>query len=192
MTEAWIGTRSGARFFPWSPRAEDVRIEDIAFALAGIYRWGGHTRMTVAQHCHQVSLLVPRELALQALMHDASEAYLGDVLRPIKRLQPDYREREDAVMGVLGEVFGFGWPMHDEVREADDLAMAIEARELMGLDPVADCGLSVAVDEESWRYRAEPLWLPREAERMFLARFNVLTGRVSAAGRVLPFVRGRR
>lgn len=83
---SWIQTFSGRQFFPLEPRVEDVCIEDIAHGLSNLCRYAGHCECfySVAQHCLLVSRVVPREHALRGLLHDASEAYLIDVPRPIK------------------------------------------------------------------------------------------------------------
>ena len=85
----WFVTASGRRAFVEDPRACDLVIEDIAHALSNICRFGGHCSRfySVAQHSVCVSALVERtrpDLALHALLHDAAEAYVGDVIRPIK------------------------------------------------------------------------------------------------------------
>lgn len=86
LAPGWIQTFTGRAFWPLRPRAEDVRIEDIAHALAMKCRFGGMTRQfySVAQHSVLVSRIVPPADALWGLLHDAAEAYLPDVCRPIK------------------------------------------------------------------------------------------------------------
>src|SRR6267378_1608096 len=84
--KAWIVTYSGLQFYHLAPTPEMVCIEDIAHALSQTCRWTGHTKFhySVAQHSIYCSFLVPAEHALAALLHDASEAYLGDMNRPLK------------------------------------------------------------------------------------------------------------
>lgn len=86
-TPVWMGICSGNWIDVANPRVEDISIEDIAWSLANIKRFNGHlaTQISVAQHSVQVSRRVPAELQLAALLHDAPEAYLGDVTRPVKR-----------------------------------------------------------------------------------------------------------
>src|ERR1700724_2684254 len=81
----WQQTFTGRRFYPLSPRVEDVCIEDIAHALSNICRYGGHCRefYSVAQHCNMVSDWMP-EFKLEGLLHDSPEAYIGDMVRPVK------------------------------------------------------------------------------------------------------------
>ena len=129
-----VQTYSGVLFDVLNPRAEDVRLEDIAHALANQCRYSGATRRhySVAEHSIWVSLLVPPEFAKVALLHDASEAYLVDFPRPLKHL-PEfafYRELEARVERAVGQRFGFfGTPV--EVQRADVEALAMECRQLM-------------------------------------------------------------
>src|SRR4051794_27255584 len=87
-----IPTASGARFDPFAPDAASIEIRDIAHALGNLCRFGGHCRVfySVAQHSCLVADLVERrgagvECVHWALLHDASEAYLGDLPHPVKR-----------------------------------------------------------------------------------------------------------
>lgn len=126
----WLETVSGVAFYPLDPLPGEVLIEDIAHALSNICRFGGHADefMSVAQHSVLVSTLVPEELALTALLHDASEAYIGDVIRPIKPYLRDYAEMEHRIMTAIAIRFGMIWPMPKAVKHADNLALAIEKR----------------------------------------------------------------
>jgi len=129
----WMVTVSGRQFWPLDPRAEEVEIEDIAHALSNICRFGGHvTRFySVAQHCILVAACVPKEDQQWGLLHDAAEAYMGDMVRPIKRFMPNFKEAEDRLLRVIGERFGLTWPMPESVHVADDLVLGSEARDLM-------------------------------------------------------------
>lgn len=111
---------------------DDIHIEDIAHALSQIVRFTGHITKpyTVAQHSVLVSTLCPKEHALWGLLHDASEAYLGDVSTPLKSLLPQYREIEGRVQREIAGRFGLCWPMPPEVKEADRAALIAEKRAL--------------------------------------------------------------
>lgn len=138
----WIQTFTGNQFWPLDPRPEDFELTDIAHALSLICRFGGHTivHYSVAQHSLLVSRLVPARFALEGLLHDAAEAYLADVPRPIKH-QPEmlaYRSAELVIEAALAVRFELefkkdGWPR--EVKYADDLALAIEKRDVMAPEP---------------------------------------------------------
>ena len=82
----WIETYTGKKVYPLEPDEKTLCVEDIAHALALTCRFGGHCSefYSVAQHSCLVSDLCPGELKLAGLMHDAAEAYLGDVVSPIK------------------------------------------------------------------------------------------------------------
>jgi hypothetical protein len=83
----WMQTFTGRAFYPLDPRPEDIDPVDIAHALSLICRYGGHSSRfySVAEHCVLMSHAVAPEHALWALLHDATEAYLGDMIRPLKR-----------------------------------------------------------------------------------------------------------
>lgn len=85
---SWIETFTGKKVYPLEPCSSEYCIEDIAHALSLTCRYGGHSSdfYSVAQHCCIVSDLCPEGLKLVGLMHDAAEAYLGDVPSPIKPL----------------------------------------------------------------------------------------------------------
>jgi len=128
-----IETYTGGRFRPFDPRPADVRLTDIAAGLAHICRYGGHCRQfySVAQH----SLLVSREfddprLQLLALLHDAGEAYLGDIPRPVKAEFDRIETVETAVREVVWTALGVDPPTEREwtqVMDADDRLLAYEA-----------------------------------------------------------------
>lgn len=105
---ATIRTASGLSFNLKYPKPEDVVLDDIAHHLAHINRYTGATIIpySVLQHSLFVSFLVPEEAAYEALLHDAHEAYYGDVSSPMKSLLPEYKELEKAGQAVVLEVFG--------------------------------------------------------------------------------------
>jgi 5'-deoxynucleotidase YfbR-like HD superfamily hydrolase len=85
---------------------DDIYIKDIAYALSNIARFCGQLPFySVALHSLEVSKLVPRELKLSALLHDASEAYLGDIITPVKCFLPDYVKLENKIMKLIAEKF---------------------------------------------------------------------------------------
>jgi hypothetical protein len=104
----WMQTFTGLQFYPLSPRPEDVEPSDIAHALGMLCRYNGHVDAfySVAEHCVLMSHAVSPENALAALLHDATEAYVGDMIRPLKRSMPDYVAVEDRVMVAIARRFG--------------------------------------------------------------------------------------
>ena len=121
------------------PVGQVPRIETIAHALSNINRWTGHTirPFSVAQHSLLVSYLVPPEFALEALLHDATEAYLGDIASPLKALLPEYQRLEAAHWVWIAEAFGLPTKMSPEVKHADMQALALEKYYHMG-DPASE------------------------------------------------------
>jgi uncharacterized protein len=166
---SWIQTASGGSFNAFDIRDDDIDIEDIAHATSMICRFNGHTShfYSVAEHCVMASLLVPEELALTALLHDAGEAYLTDVPSPIKRHLPEVREIEDSIMERVVRKFGGIFPFPDKVKEADVLMLGAEARQLMGGPE-----WSRAIPVVDVRIRG---WSPPSAKYFFLERFRELT-----------------
>jgi hypothetical protein len=169
----WIQTWTGRVFRPLDPAPASIDIHDIAHSLALQCRFNGHCRAfySVAEHSVRVSHAVPTEHALWGLLHDATEAYLSDLPRPIKSQLPGYRAAEDRLMAALAAHFGLPWPMPAAVHAADNALLATEQRDLMVPAP-APWGIPAAPLPE----RIEPLpW--EAAERAFLDRFAELTGR---------------
>lgn len=150
----WVQTQTGIAFDLLAPRGEDVDIEDIVHALSRIARFSGATRgdygYTVAQHSLLVADLVaswgaPPELVREALLHDAAEAYYGDITAPvqvaIRAMMPVNDEGRvarsplDALKARVDAVVrsALGLPAEESplVRRADLVALAIERRDLM-------------------------------------------------------------
>lgn len=169
-----ILTHGGHYFNFERPEESVIDIEDIAHSLANLCRFSGHVQRfySVAQHSVLVSELLPGPLKLAGLLHDAPEAYLGDVSAPLKTLLPDYRHIEDRVSAAVLGTFGLSYPLDPQVKVADMRALATEKRDLMpysevewecirGLEPhpkhIAGCS-------------------PIMAEMMFLEQFFALGG----------------
>lgn len=182
MTDScWIETFSGRRFFPLAPRAEDVCLEDIAHSLANQCRFSGHVRKfySVAQHSVLVSQFCPPEHALWGLLHDATEAYLVDLPRPIKHcseLGDFFRAAERRIMDAVCVAFQLAPEEPACVKHADNVLLLAERRDLMpdtgSRWELADWGIDVG--EMVATVRIEP-WMPDRAEAEFLMRFAVLT-----------------
>jgi len=155
----WMITATGRRFYPCDPRPEDVCLDDVAHSLARICRFGGHVRCdwySVAQHSVLVSMVVrdlggsPRDV-FAGLMHDAAEAYLGDVVWPLKHSAPmdGYRRAEVAVESAVAAHFGIRpteW-MSAIVKRADKILLATEKRDLIARRLPIDAGWSCDGEE---------------------------------------------
>ena len=134
MHDPYVSTYLGNRFYLTRPHIDDVAIEDIAHGLAYQCRFNGQTRefYSVAQHSVMVMNLVPEEQRLAALLHDAAEAYLGDMVKPLKNLFPAFSEIETQVMAIIGQRFGIELTtLHPSIKQADLVALATEKRDLM-------------------------------------------------------------
>lgn len=169
----WIQTYKSKQFFPMDPRPEDIDLLDITHSLSNVCRFNGHVKSfySVAQHCVLVSnLLADKELRLWGLFHDAAEAYLSDIPRPIKPLLPEYGVFEERLLKAIAVKFNLVWPMPDEVKRADLIALATEKRDLMDQEP-APWSLDVEPDPRT----IEPVG-PTEAKAKFINTYNGLTG----------------
>lgn len=174
----FMQTATGRKFWPMDPRADEVFIEDIAHSLSLQCRYAGHCLRfySVAEH----SVLIARhlaakhapEVALWGLLHDASEAYLVDVPRPVKPYLTGYKVAEAAVMEVVCQRFGLPpFDMPPEVHEADERIIADELVNLVRMDwhgYYAGKELGVRL-----RY-----WTPEKAREEFMATFDALTSGV--------------
>jgi uncharacterized protein len=177
-----ICTYLGIEFNPFSPRLEDIDIEDIAHALSQIPRFGGHTRRfySVAQHSWEVSLLCPRANAGYGLLHDAAEAYLLDVPSPIKQQMlfvvpgnvsnpVTFKDVEQNLLGWIFERFGL------DRQHAYDLPLTVKKADYSAYQHER-AGL---LPETTWYPTAVPpreihCLPPDEAKALFLRRFNQL------------------
>ena len=173
---AWIQTFTGQKFWPLDPRHEDVNVLDLAHQLSNVCRYGGATRefYSVAQHCVLVSRYVPRRFARVALLHDAAEAWIGDMVRPLK-YQPEmteFRAAEDRIERAVFEAFGVAVSAEAKhaVKAIDDRIIIDEIGGLMA-DPPAYWDRMGDLEPLDIKIRAMP---PRVAERAFLRRFYEL------------------
>lgn len=182
----WMQTFTGRKFYPLDPHPTDIEGEDIAHALSMLCRYAGHVDRfySVAEHCWLLSYAVPPEHALAALLHDATEAYVVDVPRPLKVALPDYQRAEQRVANAIADRFqlweipgskGF-YTLPREVRDADTRILLDERNELMsatryrwGIDDLRPLGVHV------------PGWTPAFAEQKYLTRLYELLA--------LPFLR---
>ncbi len=174
----WMQTFSG-RFYPLDPRPEEFYITDIALSLSRINRYNGHNDapLSVAQHSVQCVDLARRDKAGRhveryMLMHDAPEAYIGDMVRPLKSVIPQFREIEAKVWAACVKRFDIEPVDPDLFQHYDNLACAWEKRDL-------------CKSYESWpgmpvvpnSLPEMSAWTAKIAERMFMEYFNYLWGR---------------
>lgn len=174
----WMQTYSGRQFWPLDPRADEVRIWDIAAALSKLCRYGGHSRRfySVAEHCVLLarSAACPPALRLVALMHDASEAYVTDIIRPIKPYLVNYAEIEDRNMIAIAARYGFAWPMPAIIKDMDNRILADERDQAM-TTPAADWNLQRPALGVTLQF-----WTPDRAMTEFVDAFLEFGGRCDA------------
>ncbi|MGX9443892.1 phosphohydrolase [Nitrobacteraceae bacterium UC4446_H13] len=168
----WMHTATGRAFYPLDPQIEEIHIEDIAAALSKLCRYGGHCKRfySVAEHCVLMARAASPSVAFEALMHDASEAYLSDVIRPVKSSLPEYRAIEERLEAVIARRFDLVYPIPAEVKRLDNAILADERDQAMAAPP------------QDWRLSEPPLgitlqfWAPDKAEFEFRAAFTQYGG----------------
>lgn len=140
---SWMQTYSGGQIWPLDPRPEEIKLVDIAHALSQMCRFGGHSDVfySVAEHCIHVErrvLEVTKDYlkALAALFHDGTEAYLIDIPRPIKPFLTNYYEIEAKLEATMSKIFSYPYPYPPEIKDADNLVLACEARDIMKPPPL--------------------------------------------------------
>lgn len=149
-------------------------IIDIAQALSKICRFCGHCDnfYSVAQHSVLVSEIVPPEYAFEGLLHDATEAYLGDISSPLKRLLPEYKRIEKAMYKEIAKTYSIPEETTDVVKRADEILLATEKRDIMPYDPTP----------EEWSFLEGTIPLEKHiipvsdyyAFKLFMNRYNYL------------------
>lgn len=166
VEKSWVVTLSGSRFSILKPDPDAVKIEDIACALARQARFNGHTRFfySVGQHsCLGAQVSPTKDVALQMLFHDATEAYVGDLVSPVKALLPDFEIIESRIHWAIAQKFGLEYPMPKIIKQIDRRLLATEIRDL------------ITKDLKSWNIKEdEPFdfpiipWPPEVTEARFL------------------------
>ena len=171
----WFCTASGRRVFVTDPDPEAICIEDIAHALSHLCRFGGHCDRfySVAQHSVLVSLHVPQQLERSALLHDAAEAYIGDVIRPLKQELTTYKSIEARWESAIAHRFGVRPSCHPEIKLADRQALITERRDVATEAWGKWLWKEDELGIEPWSEPIEPLG-PVDAREMFLERWQAL------------------
>jgi 5'-deoxynucleotidase YfbR-like HD superfamily hydrolase len=190
----WFHTYTGRKFYVFDPRPEDVDIVDIAHSLSLTCRFNGHTKefYSVAQHSIHVCNVFNRlakaegledsnEAHLCALLHDATEAYVGDLIRPIKLGIPEFKRIEESIWKCILERFDLTleWTRTKTpvlVKKADIILLATERRDLLPEGPGQD-RLTWAIEEQiepEPDLRIVPRF-PHSVEVWFTDLYNALT-----------------
>lgn len=165
--------RSGNYFNFLTPELSKFDITDIAHGLSNVCRFGGQSKefYSVAQHSVLASYLVPDCDKYDALMHDAAEAMIGDIPKPLKELLPDYQLIEKRVENAISSRFKVSNPLPLSVKRADLIMLATEQRDLM---PHHDDEWALIREITPTESIIKPV-LPIIAYKMFLDRFHELT-----------------
>jgi hypothetical protein len=171
----WMQMNSGLRYWPLDPRTGDFDINDIAHGLAYTCRWGGQSDKfySVAEHSVLVSRYVDAQHRFPALMHDAAEAYIGDIPRPLKRILGGlYGHIEARTEEVIANTFGVPVQMHPQIKAIDNRITVDERVSLF----------ENLYEGDDWMFRADeglgikilnPL-PPAHAKQLFLEEFYKL------------------
>lgn len=174
----WFQTYMGRQFWALDPSPEDISIKDIARALSMMCRYNGHVQFfySVAQHCClmvdalRTEGVCDAQTLLWALLHDASEAYIADIVRPVKPFLSNYAALETRIMGAVCAKYGLPPVMPDIVKIADARILADEKK------------FVASPSDYDWRLVHPPFgfksingWTPGEAESRFIAIYRDLT-----------------
>lgn len=153
------------------PKPTDIVLDEVAHSLAQQCRYNGCTLVhySVAEHCVRISRLVEKhgtQAALWGLLHDAAEAYIGDVIRPVRELILGFDLIEERILKAVATRFHLDWPAPEEVWIADNMIIHAEVRDLFDDVVPTDRVAPLAVD-----YATIEPWSAQEAKNLFLARF---------------------
>lgn len=173
----WLQTFTGRKFWPIDPCADEVSIDDIAHALSMLCRYSGHCLRfySVAEHSVHVAQWLfdngyPYEAVLAGLLHDATEAYVADVPRPLKQSLPTYKDAESKVWRAIAARYGLAAELPAEVHEADNRILADEIQQNMKpMEWHANHDDPLGVELQ--------FWTPAQAEHEFIAMFRFLDQR---------------
>lgn len=173
----YIQTYSGNKFDYTTYTEDDFYIEDIAHSLSRTCRFNGHCEdfYSVAEHCYLMSYLVDLEHAKEALLHDASEAYIGDIPSPLKKFIKDaIVPIEDKIIETVFNKYGLTFPFSEQVKNADlemlywEYQLYIRKSSEVRWDTLE--GLSFPIERKP-NFKS---WTPQQAKEKFLERFNEL------------------
>lgn len=132
----FMNTISGGKFWPMDPQIEDLNLSDITHALSLTCRFNGHVPdlYSVAQHSFILSRIVPFEHVRWALMHDAAEAYLNDMVTAVKMGLPSYRRVEKAILRLVAKKYGLPSPLPPLAVKMWDYALSLREADVLGVD----------------------------------------------------------
>lgn len=180
----WMITFTGKRFYPLDPRPEDVNFRDIGHALSMICRYGGHIRRfySVAEHCALMAAYFEQRgdlpKARYALIHDAPEAYIGDMVRPLKRDMAAFTAAERGIAAAIQyAILGKPWQTTILARNPETVALVDAADKAIVIDERNELFRPEVLAAADWYPKRAPLGVqvvghpPHIAERDFMATF---------------------
>lgn len=183
----YVETYTGKHFYLRDPMVEDICLEDIAHALSLMPRFNGHTKefYSVAAHSLHVEEMARRKLQgcgaydpkalLACLLHDAAEAYVGDMVQPLKRSMDAYKAVERRIEAVILEAFSITpEDVPEFLKNLDNIALMTEAYHLM---PSKGKSYSVpATPDLDWDFK---VYEPKDNEHAFIERCRELQGQIN-------------
>lgn len=177
--DAWLQTYTGGRVSVMNPQPDQINIYDIGVALSKQCRFNGHCSKfySVAEHCVRGSWLAEdwygKEVAKEFFLHDATEAYMGDMIRPVKRMIPQFEQMEQVFWKAISSKFGVPYIHSEEVHYLDNVMVTWEKRDLLphaeewpNLPDISNLGLA----------RLDPHTDTNQIEEIFLTQFTRLFG----------------
>ncbi|AZV77703.1 hypothetical protein EBB79_07235 [Parasedimentitalea marina] len=167
-----IALHSGSYFDFEDPESSNFTIDDVAHGLSQICRFTGQCKRfySVAEHSVHASHNVPAGFEMEALMHDAPEAFVGDISKPLKTLLPDYKIIEDRAEAVVLARFGITPPLSPQVKLTDLKMLRAEQVKATGNQDVWPIVAELNATDITLEF-----WQPEEAKRRFLERFYELS-----------------
>lgn len=165
----WMLTATGKAFWPLDPRPEELCIYDIARSLSLQCRFAGHLSefYSVAQHSIYVSQVCSPQNRMWGLLHDASEAYCQDLIRPVKAHLDSYKAIEERIQRCIAERFNLCWPMPDEIKAVDNIVLWAELTQLRPAPPSGYSYVEPALEIPEW-LKIQPWHSHVAAESAFL------------------------
>jgi hypothetical protein len=169
---------SGKVFDFMNPGACELDIEDVAVPLAQVCRYAGQLPLgrwySVAQHAVNTSRIVPHEHKFTALMHDTAEAFTNDIVTPLKRAVPLFKEIEVAIETVMARKFRFTFPLPPAVVQADREMLALETKHIRGVDLVKHDHLVGCEIDHLYPLVDLSSWTPERAYHEFMDAYHKL------------------
>lgn len=175
----WIRTYTGKKVYPLNPKINQISIIDIAHSLSLICRYVGHVsdHYSVSQHSCIISNYLKYDIILSkwGLLHDAPEAYICDIPRPIKPHFPGYAEIETRHEKLIAQKFDLPYPIPPKVKEIDMRILKTELQTRFVHHPK----LHIDIQNLKKLDVDIPVISPKKAEAQFLQRYIELFGPIS-------------